>query len=134
MPRKTDSNNPADWLFIAESELEGISRLVRLHVSHAMCRSKLAEILEKLIKAELIRNGWFLVKTHDLERLNDELRKYDPEFADELQVLVEELAEAYISGRYPGFDLDEPDWPLLERQAEEVAAVLAKVKVRVGEK
>ena len=95
-----------------------------------MCRSKLAEIFEKVIKAELIRRGWFLVKTHDLERLNDDLREYDPPLADELQSLVEELAEAYLSDRYPGYDVDEPDWPGLQRQTTEVSAALAKVKAR----
>lgn len=130
MPRKTDSHNPSDWLFIAESELEGVSQLVGLRISHAMCRSKLAEIFEKVIKAELIRRGWFLVKTHDLERLNDDLREYDPPLADELQSLVEELAEAYLSDRYPGYDVDEPDWPGLQRQTTEVSAALAKVKAR----
>ena len=134
MPRKTDSNNPADWLFIAGSEMEGVSALVKSQISHAMCRSKLAEIVEKVIKAELIRRGWFLERTHDLEKLNDELRKYDSQLADELQSLVEELAEAYLSDRYPGFDLDEPDWARLDKQTKEVAAALAKVKARVEAK
>jgi hypothetical protein len=31
----------------------------------AAARSKLAEILEKILKAELIRIGWELEKTHD---------------------------------------------------------------------
>jgi len=99
-----------------------------------MCRSKLAEIFEKVIKAELIQRGWFLAKTHDLVRLNDDLRKYDLQLADEIQPLVEELAEAYLSDRYPGYDLDEPAWPMLERQTNEVSAVLAKVKTRVAAK
>jgi HEPN domain-containing protein len=71
LPRKTDSKNPADWLFIAESDLE----LVQLAADHttgfAAARSKLAEILEKVLKAELIRTGWPLEKTHDLNRLFD---------------------------------------------------------------
>ena len=66
MPRKTDSNNPADWLHIATADLEGISRLVADELAYSMCRSKLAEVLEKILKAELIRLGWPLVKTHDL--------------------------------------------------------------------
>jgi hypothetical protein len=57
LPRKTDSNNPADWLFLAESELEGVTELAERQLSHVLCRSKLAEILEKVLKAELIRRG-----------------------------------------------------------------------------
>lgn len=131
MPRKTDSNNPADWLLIAELELEGVTELTEREVSYILCRSKLAEILEKLLKAELIRNGWFLVKTHEVVKLNEELRNYDPQLADELQPLVEALAEVYLTGRYPGFDLDDPDWPAFRAQVQQVAAMLAKVKARL---
>ncbi len=42
MPRKTDSNNPADWLFMAASDMEGIAELSQKEISYAMCRSKLA--------------------------------------------------------------------------------------------
>ena len=132
MPRQTDSNNPADWLFIAASDLEGVLVLIEREISHAMCLSKLAEILEKVIKAELIRAGWFLVKTHDLVKLVDELRDRDPGFADRFQPLCESLAEKYFTDRYPGFDLEDPDWPELRRQAEEIESLLAVVRKRVG--
>jgi len=60
LPRKTDSNNPADWLFIAQSDLEAIRDLADRELGYWLCRSKLAEVLEKVLKAELIRLGWFL--------------------------------------------------------------------------
>ena len=85
MPRKTDSNNPGDWLTIAESELEALQVLAEREISYDMCRGKLAEILEKGLKAELIRCGWFLEKTHDLERLRKELRTRDAESAGSIQ-------------------------------------------------
>lgn len=59
MLRKTDTNNPADWLFLAESDLEGIHDLATRELAYHLCRSKLAEVLEKVFKAELIRCGWF---------------------------------------------------------------------------
>jgi len=46
LPRKTDSSNPADWLFIAESDLTGLQILANRQAAFAMCRSKLAEVLE----------------------------------------------------------------------------------------
>jgi hypothetical protein len=55
LPRKTDSSNPSDWLFIAESELEALQHLAGQEIAYAMCQSKLAEVLEKVLKAELIR-------------------------------------------------------------------------------
>ena len=56
MPRKTDSHNPADWLFIVESDLEGLGFLAEREAGYAMCRSKLAEVVEKILKAECC--GW----------------------------------------------------------------------------
>ncbi len=132
MPRKTDSNNPGDWLTIAESELEAVRVLTARAISYDMCRGKLAEILEKALKAELIRSGWFLEKTHDLERLRKELRTRDAELAGELQPLCASLAEVYFTGRYPGFDLEDPDWADFGTKLEQVARLLEKVRARVG--
>lgn len=131
MPRKTDSNNPADWLFLADSDLTGVQILIKEEIAFAMCLSKLAEVLEKVIKAELVRRGWFLIKTHDLVKLNDELRNRDAELADRIQPLTEALAEKYFTDRYPGFDLEDEDWPALRVQAEEVAVLLAEVNRRI---
>ena len=57
MPRKTDSKNPADWLLIAGLELEVVRLALENEIGFTVCRSKLAEILEKILKAELIRLG-----------------------------------------------------------------------------
>ena len=46
MARRTDSNSPADWLFIASRDLEGVRELASRDLAYAMCVSKLAEILE----------------------------------------------------------------------------------------
>ena len=93
---------------------------------------KLAEILEKGLKAELIRCGWFLEKTHDLERLRKELRTRDAELAGSIQPLCTSLAEVYFTGRYPGFDLEDPDWPDFRAKLEQVTRLLVKVRTRVG--
>lgn len=97
-----------------------------------MCLSKLAEILEKVIKAELVRQGWFLVKTHDLVKLADELRLRDAEAADRFQDLCEELADRYFAYRYPGFDLEDEDWPALRRRLAGIEELLRFVSERVG--
>lgn len=97
-----------------------------------MCLSKLAEILEKILKAELIRLGWFLVKTHDLVKLADELRLRDAGAADRFQDLCEELADRYFADRYPGFDLEDEDWPGLRRRIGEVDRLLRFAAERAG--
>lgn len=132
MPRKTDSNNPADWIFIAASDLEGVSLLIERELSYSLCVGKLAEILEKVLKAELIRTGWFLVKTHDLLKLGGELNARNSDLTHIFQPLCEALAERYFTDRYPGFDLEDPDWTTLRRQADEIKHLLDTVKSRIA--
>lgn len=97
-----------------------------------MCRSKLAEVLEKVMKAELIRLGWTLVKTHDLRFLAKELRARQSDLVAALEPSVTALAEAYMLDRYPGFDFDDPDWPVLRQQIEQVTALHAAVQARLA--
>ena len=132
MPRKTDASNPADWLWISASDLAGLRSLAASELSHEMCRGKLAEVLEKIIKAELIRLGWTLVKTHDLIFLSKELQARQSDLAAEARRLSTLLADAYLLDGYPGFDLNDPDWPAVRAQVEQVAALLAAVQARVA--
>lgn len=127
MPRKTDSNNPADWLFLARADLDGLQELARQEIAYSMCRSKLAEVLEKVIKADLIRTGWPLEKTHDLTKLHELLKKRSPNFGS-AGALCDDLAEAYFANRYPGFDLEDPEWPKLRDQLREIENMLSAVK------
>ena len=87
--------------------------------------------MEKTLKAELIRIGWLLEKTHDLNRLVDELTRLKSDFASTATPAAKALAEVYFTDRYPGFDLDDPDWPTLRQQVKDVEALLATVKSRL---
>ena len=132
MPRKTDSSNPADWLWIAASDLELIGLAGEREVGYCAARSKLAEVLEKIIKAELLRLGWTLERTHDLERLFQALASHASAIAESADPLCAALAEVYFTDRYPGFDIDDPDWPSLREQIGQVSALLATVQASVG--
>jgi HEPN domain-containing protein len=125
-PRRTDAGNPTDWLDFAGDDLATVRLLLDGRTAYWVARGKLAEALEKAMKADLIRRGWHLEKTHDLQRLADQLAVYDPKAAESVQAQVDELAESYTESRYPGFDLDEPDWPALSN-------LLAGVSAYVGE-
>lgn len=131
MPQKTDSNNPADWLLIVESDLELLRQGTTHEWSFSMCRSKLAEVLEKVIKAELIRLGWPLEKTHDLVRLHDRMVEWKSDLEPIAGPVCLGLAQAYFTDRYPGFDLEDPDWPKLRGQLQRVEELLAAVKSRL---
>lgn len=132
MPRKTDSSNPADWVFIAATELAAVQLLARQQIAYTMCRSKLAEVLEKIMKAELIRTGWFLERTHDLLHLAQELERRDPQLGSLTKAPALALTGAYFSSRYPGFDLEDADWPSLQDLLDRVAVILSQVEERVG--
>lgn len=132
MVRKTDSNSPADWLFLAEADLTGIRLLIAHEMAHALCLSKLAEIREKILKAELIRCGWFLEKTHDLLKLAGELQARKSDLTEQIRPLCETLAERYFTDRYPGFDLEDENWPERRRQADAITELLLTVKKRTG--
>lgn len=94
MPRKTDANEPADWLWFSEQDLQTLRLASEQEVSFHSCRSKLAEVLEKVLKAELIRLGWPLEKTHDLQRLRDALVSRSSDLAIMVKPLCDGLAEA----------------------------------------
>ncbi len=132
MPRKTDSNSAADWLWIAESDLPMIRAAAKGEFSFGAARSKLAEVLEKVLKAELIHRGWRLEKTHDLDRLLEAMSNRGSPFFAQAEPLCDALGEFYFSDRYPGFDLDDPDWPALRTQVEQVADLLMAIKTGIA--
>ena len=131
MPRKTDSHNPADWILIAASDMELIRLAAQNEVSYEAAHSKLAEVLEKILKAELIRIGWELEKTHDLDRLLQSMVERNSDLVPVATPLCDALVDVYFTDRYPGFDLEDPDWPALRTQLEQVAALLAAVRARL---
>lgn len=132
MPRKTDSNNPADWLFFSAADLDLLTLAAEHETSYIPSRSKLAEALEKVLKAELIRLGWPLLKTHELTLLVTELEKRGSDLIPLAQPLAARLAEDFMLGRYPGFDLEAADWPAFRADLEQVAALQNAVQARIA--
>jgi HEPN domain-containing protein len=131
LPRKTDSHNPADWLLIATSDMDLVRLAAEREISFIGARSKLAEVLEKVMKAELLRLGWELEKTHDLNRLLQDLVERGTDLLPAVEPLCDALAQVYFTDRYPGFDLDDPDWPKLRSLVAGVAALLETVRSRL---
>jgi HEPN domain-containing protein len=132
LPRKTDSSNPADWLYFCARDLEGLRLLAAQELSYEMCLSKMAEVIEKLVKAELIRAGWSLRKTHDLIELGQEIAERSPELLVQVKPLCNDFAQKYRVDRYPGFDLGDEDWPALRAHVAAVDELLATIETRVG--
>jgi HEPN domain-containing protein len=101
-------------------------------MAYEVCISKLAECLEKIIKAELTRNKWTLRKEHDLQWLAKEMANFSPDLTLSIQDSVETLADVYFSSRYPGFDLEDADWESFDRHHQIVKTFFEKVKVLVS--
>lgn len=131
MPRKTDAGNPADWIGMAASELEAVRVLAEHEVGYSVCRSKLAEVVEKGLKAELLRPGWPLIRTHDLLQLAGELRERGSDLVDAIEPLCTSLGQDYFVERYPGFDLEDPDWPEVRRMAVATGCLLDTIAARL---
>lgn len=87
--------------------------------------------MKKILKAELLRLGWTIEKTHDLNRLLQNLVERNSDLLPIVEPLCDALAQVYFTDRYPGFDLDDPDWPKLRAQVTGVAALLETVKFRL---
>ena len=131
MPRKTDAGNPRDWLLYARADLEAVEALIQQRTAFVVCRGKLAEALEKLIKADLIARGWSLRKIHDLQALCDDLAAHDTAVASRLQPFVDALAESYTQSRYPGFDLADENWAELTKLVKEVRRYFGEAESRI---
>ena len=116
---------------MASSDLDVVRLAVSQQIGFTACRSKLAEVVEKIMKAEPIRLGWGLERTHDLERLLDALVERKSDLVPILEPLCDALTDAYFTDRYPGFDLDDPDWPTLTQQVPVVGKLLETVLARV---
>lgn len=132
MPRKTDSGNPADWLLVAEVDLAMVRHSLDDDCTFSGCQAKLAEALEKLMKAALLGAGWRLVKTHNLLLLADELSLRDPALDTEVRPLCEALSEFCLGTRYLGFDFDDPNWPAFRVHFDAITALAAKTRARVS--
>jgi hypothetical protein len=45
--------------------------------------------------------------------------------------LCSALAEIYFTDRYPGFDLEDPNWPKLRQQLDQVTTLAQMITARV---
>jgi HEPN domain-containing protein len=128
LPRKTDSSRPGDWLEFAAEDIASVRQLAGQEIAYRVCCGKLAEAVEKIFKAELIRLGWPLVRTHNLPLLAQELARRGSVAAGSAQALAVEWDGRYLADRYPGFDLDDPDWLWLHSQIAVVDQIFHQVR------
>ena len=84
------------------------------------------------MKAELLRLGWFLEKTHDLHHLHSHLEAKGSALAPLFNPLMTEYTDVYFMARYPGFDLEEANWVTFREHVEEAERLINAVRRTVG--
>lgn len=116
----TDESKPEHWFAFGDRDFDLVEVAVRNGVASSSVLAKLVEGLEKHLKGFLIGKGWRLVRTHDVQALLRLAIGFDGALAG-FESVLEPLAEAYVEGRYPGFDVEEPT-------VEELRQILREVR------
>ncbi len=94
-----DSAVVSEWLVIARKDWGRISHMLDDKDAEAAAFF-LQQSMEKYLKAFLLRHGWKLRKTHELDALLDDAIGYAPEL-NRFYDLCERVAGYYFTERYP---------------------------------
>ena len=130
MPRK-ESLYPADWLRIAEKDLQRADHLLEIHDAEA-AGFYLQQAVEKFLKAFLLANGWKLERIHDLEALLNNALAYNPTL-EEYRSACQKITAFYFVERYPfvtGTGLTEDD---IRSSREQVQQLIEKIRTTTSE-
>ena len=130
MPRK-ESLYPADWLRIAEKDLQRAEHLLAIHDAEA-AGFYLQQAVEKFLKAFLLANGWKLERIHDLEALLNDALAYDPSL-EEFRSACQKITAFYFVERYPfvtGTGLTEDD---VRSSREQVQPLIEKTRTATSQ-
>ena len=97
-----DSEFPEYWIRIAERDYDRMRRMFRDDDPEG-AGYYLQRAAEKFFKAYLIRQGWRLVRTHNLVDLLGEASLYDPSM-EGFRDVCDEVGKYYFASRYPWED------------------------------
>ena len=100
-----ESDFPEYWIKIAERDNRRMLLLIDNDDPEG-AGFHLQQAAEKFFKGYLIRQGWRLVRTHDLVRLLDDALEYDPTL-ERYRDVCKLVTDFYFGGRYPV----EPGYP-----------------------
>ena len=117
-----ESDFPEYWIKIAERDIRRMILLIDNDDPEG-AGFHLQQAAEKFFKGYLIRQGWRLVRTHDLVRLLDDALEYDPTL-EQYRDVCKLATDFYFGGRYP-LELGYPEPP--DMSDENVRAALAEI-------
>lgn len=98
MPRE-ESRYPADWLRLAEKDLRRVQRALR-DDDPELAGFCLQQSIEKFLKGFLLAKGWKLERIHDLGKLLDDARAYEPDLG-RFRDACHRITDYYVVERYP---------------------------------
>jgi len=93
-----ESLYPLDWLVWAKEDLTDVQALLDVNSINGAAYH-LQQTIEKTLKAFLLKHGWALERTHDLNKLLDEAVKHKPEM-EPFRALCKR-ADEFLVVRYP---------------------------------
>jgi HEPN domain-containing protein len=94
-----ESLYPADWIRIAEKDLERVNWLLE-GPDVELAGFCLQQAVEKFLKAFLLSHGWQLRRIHNLDALLDEAVTYDASL-EEFRSVCQKISIFYFVERYP---------------------------------
>ena len=98
MPHE-ESRYAADWLRLAQRDLERVGRLLDMH-DPALAGFCLQQAVEKFLKAFLLSRGWQLKRIHHLDALLDDAITYDASL-ENFRSACQKITAFYFVERYP---------------------------------
>ena len=121
-----ESRYPADWLRLAEKDLKRVARALR-DDDPELAGFCLQQAVEKFLKAFLLANGWKLERIHDLGRLLDEARTYDPDLS-RFRDACQRITDYYVVERYPLIPDAGPSSEEVQRSLEAARELIEKIR------
>jgi HEPN domain-containing protein len=95
-----ESQQPDDWHRRGEADLSAAEILLENDGDLQVAAALVQQGVEKHLKGWLLARGWRLMRTHDLQRLLDDVLTFEYDMAG-YYVLCERLTEFYYLERYP---------------------------------
>ncbi len=124
MPSPEDAEYPLDWIRTADKDWG--RALMLLDAGDPEGASfHLQQAVEKFLKAFLLRQGWELYKTHNLEELLEDATDHAPFLAPYREV-CETINTYYFAGRYPALPGEER--PEVDMSEEAVRGALEEIE------
>jgi len=120
-----------DWISLADKDLYAAETLIKdSHPMTNIIAFLCQQSIEKYLKAFFIEKNIPLLKTHDLIKLNDEIKDIKDLGIDETKLLL--INEVYTASRYPGdFGLAADGMPT-NKQAKEFIEYAKEVKAIIN--